>query len=168
MDILFRYFEHHGYSYLLSEINLTQKLIVLLLLVGAHRLSTIKLFSIDNMVLNDLLVTFLPTVVLKHSRKGKLLDKFEYRLHEDKTLCVIVCLKEYTSRRSKHEGFTTDHPIIILRKRFKEASINTMTKCIRDIFTVNNIVNFSHRSSRVASSSIAKHIDVNINEIIKR
>ena len=49
---------------------------------------TIKLLSI-NMVLNDLSVTFVPTEVLKHSGKGKPLDKCEY-----KTLCVIVCLKE--------------------------------------------------------------------------
>ena len=51
------------------------------------------------MVLNDLSVTFIPTEVLKHSRKGKPLDKFEYRAYVDKTLCVIACLKEYISRR---------------------------------------------------------------------
>ena len=71
VDILFRYFEQQGDNCLLSDIILTQKLIILLLLLGTHRLSTIKLFCINNMVLNDLSVTFLPTEVLKHSRKGK-------------------------------------------------------------------------------------------------
>ena len=71
VDILLRYFEQQ------SEVILTQKLIVLLLLLGSHRLSTIKLFSINNMVLND---------------------KFEHRACEDKTLCVMACLKEYISR----------------------------------------------------------------------
>ena len=80
----------------------------------------------------------------------------------------MACLKEYTSRQNKHEGLTTDQPITTLRKPIKGASINTMTKCIKDIFTVNNIVNFSLHSSRVTSSSIAKRIDVNINEIIRR
>ena len=79
---------------MLPEIILTQKLIVLLLLLGAHRLSAIKLFSI-NMVLIDLLVNFLPTEVLRYFRKGKRLDKFEHRWCEDKTLCVIVCLGIY-------------------------------------------------------------------------
>ena len=92
VDILFRYFEQQGDNCLLSDIILTQKLIILLLLLGAHRLSTIKLFSINNMVLNDLSVTFIPTEVLKHSRKGKPLHKFEYSTYEDKTLSVIVCL----------------------------------------------------------------------------
>ena len=49
------------------------------------------------MFLNDLSVIFIPTEVLKHSRKGKPLDKFEYRAYVDKTLCVIACLKEYSS-----------------------------------------------------------------------
>ena len=69
VDILFRHFEQQGDNCLLSEIVLTQKLIIILLLVGAHRLSTKKLFSINNVVLNDLSVTFIPTEVLKYSKK---------------------------------------------------------------------------------------------------
>ena len=43
-------------------------------------------------------VTFILTEALKHSKKGKPLDKFEYRVYEDKTLCVTACLKECISR----------------------------------------------------------------------
>ena len=44
-----------------------------------------------------------------------------------------------------------------------------MEKWIKDIFIVNDIVNFSPHNSRAASSSKAtKRIDVNIDEIIKR
>ena len=43
-----------------------------------------------------------------------------------------------------------------------------MIASIKDVFTVNNIVNFSHHSSRTASSGIAKCIDVSIKEIIRR
>ena len=67
VDIFFRYFEQQGDNWLLSDIIVTQKLIILLLLLGAHRLSTIKLFSINNMVLTDLSVTFISTEKLKHS-----------------------------------------------------------------------------------------------------
>ena len=66
VDILFRYIEQYKDN-CLSDIILTWKLIILLILLGAHRLSTIKLFSINNMVLNDLSVTFMPIEVLKHS-----------------------------------------------------------------------------------------------------
>ena len=50
------------------------------------------------MALNDLSANFIPTEILKHSRKGKPLDKFEYKTYEDKTSCVIACLKEYIER----------------------------------------------------------------------
>ena len=89
------------------------------------------------MVLIDLLVNFLPTELLKHSRKGKRLDKFEYRWCEDKTLCFMACLKEYISRQNKHEGLTADQLIIFLRKPFKEVSTNATTKWIKDFFTLN-------------------------------
>ena len=164
VDILYRSFEQQGDNCLLSDIILTQKRIILLLLLGAHSLSTINLFCINNMVLNDLLVTFIPTEVLKHSRKGKPLDKFEYRTYENKTLCVIAFF-----RRNKHEGLTTDQLIIFHRKPFKGASIDTMRRWIQDIFIVNNIVNyFPPHSCRAASSSKAKRIAVNIDEIIRR
>ena len=110
-----------------------------------------------------------PPTSHKHSRKGKPLDKFEYRAYEDKILCVIACPKEYISRCNKHEGLTKDQLIMTYRKPLKWASIDTMEKWIKDIFIANDIVNFSPHNSRAASSSKAtKRIDVNIDEIIKR
>ena len=49
---------------MLSEIILTQNY-------------SIKLFSINNVVLIDLLLNFLPTELRKHSRKGKRLDNID-------------------------------------------------------------------------------------------
>ena len=77
-EYLFRYFEQQGDNNPLSDKLLTQNRIILLLLFGAHRFGTIKLFSVSNMVSNDLSVTFTTTKVLKYSRKGKPLEKFEY------------------------------------------------------------------------------------------
>ena len=131
---------------MLSDLILTQKLIILLLLLGAPRLSTIKIFRINNMILNDLSVTFIPTEVLKHSMRGKPPKRFEYRAYENKTLRVIACLKEKTSRLNKHERITTDYLIITLKKPFKGASTYTTRRWIKDIFIVNNIVNFSSHS----------------------
>ena len=70
--------------------------------------------------------------------------------------------------QNKHEGLTTDQFIITLRKLFKEASIDTTKRCIKVVFKVNNIINYSPHSCRAASTSKAKFIDVNINEIIRR
>ena len=54
------------------------------------------------MILNDLSVTFILTEVLKHSMRSKPPNKFEYRAYENKTLCVIACLKEKTTRLNNH------------------------------------------------------------------
>ena len=54
VDILFRYFEQQRDNNSLSDKLLAQKLLILLLLPGAHRISTVKLLRVSNMVLNDL------------------------------------------------------------------------------------------------------------------
>ena len=92
VDMLFRYFEQQGDNNSLSDKLLTQKLLILLLLLGGHRIGTVKLFSVSNMVLNDLSVTFISAVILKHYRKGKSIDKFECRSYTDKKLCILSCL----------------------------------------------------------------------------
>ena len=146
---------------------LTQKLRILLLLLGAHRINTVKLFSLSNMVLNDLSVTCIHTEVLKHSRNDKPLDKFEYRSYTDK-LCIISCLREYLTRQDKHVGLNTDQLIITLKKPCIGASIDTVRRWVKDIFIQNNIVDFSPRSCCTASMSKAKNMEVNNDEMLKQ
>ena len=104
--------------------------------------------------------------VLKHSRKGKPLDKSEYRSYTDKKLCIISCLMEYLTRRDKHVGFNADQLIIILKKPFKVASIDTMRRWVKDIFILNNIVDFSPHSCRETSTSKAKNMMRYSNEVV--
>ena len=118
--------------------------------------------------INDLSVTFIPTEVLKNSRKGKPLDKFEYRSYTDKKSCVVSCLGEYITRRDKHVGLNTDQLIITVKKPFKGASIDTMGRWVKDIFILSNIVGFSPHSCRAALTSKVKNVEVNIDEILKR
>ena len=61
---------------------LTQKLVVLLLQLGAYRLQTISVFTVDNMTSNDSWANFSPIKVLKQSWKGRPLGKFEYRVYK--------------------------------------------------------------------------------------
>ena len=46
------------------------------------RLSTICVFTVDNMTLNDISVTFLRNKALIHSRKGMRLEKIEYKTYK--------------------------------------------------------------------------------------
>ena len=168
VGILFRYFEQQGHNNSLSNELLTQKLLILLLLLSAHRISTVKIFSVSNMVPNDLSVTFIPTEVLNHSRKSKSLDKFEYRLYTDKKLCIILRLREYLTRRDKNIGLNTEQLIITIKKPFKGASTDIMRRLVKDNFALNNIVDFSPHSCRAASTSKVKNMEVNIDDILKQ
>ena len=166
--ILFRYFEQQGHNNSLSDELLTQKLLIVLLLLCAHRISAVKLFSVSNMALNDLSVTFTPTEVLNYSRKSKSLDKFEYRLYTDKKLCIILRLREYLTRRDKHVSLNTEQLIITIKKPFKGASIDIMKRWVKDIFTLNNVVDFSPHSCRAASTNKVKNMEVTIDDILKQ
>ena len=150
VDILFRYFEQQGDNNSLSDKLLTQILLILLLVLGAHRISTVKLFSMSNMVLNNLSVTFIPTEVLQNFRKGKALDKCECRSYTNKKLCIISCLRKYLVRRDKHVCLNTDQLIITLKKQCEEAPIYTMRSWVNDIFRPNDIVDFSPHSCLAA------------------
>ena len=78
-----KYLDKLGDNNLLTNILITQKLIVLLLMPEAHRLSTIFMFAIDNVTLNDMSVNFLLNKLLKHTKKDRSRGKFEYRAFKD-------------------------------------------------------------------------------------
>ena len=42
------------------------KSFAIIITASVHRITTIKLFSVNNIILNNLSATFLPTEVLKH------------------------------------------------------------------------------------------------------
>ena len=132
-----------------------------------HRISTAKLFSVSNMVLNYLSVAFVTTEVLKLSRKGTPLDKNEYRSYTNKNLCIMSCLREHLARRDKHVGLNTDQFIILLKKPFKGTTIDTMRSWVKDISTLNNIIDFSPHSCQTSSTSKAKNMEVNIGDTLK-
>ena len=165
VDILFRYLETQGRDNLLSKKLLNEKLLTLLLLLESH----IKSFRIRvGVFLNDMLVTFIPWTVLNHYRQGKTLEKFEYRPYIDYRLCIISCLREYISSRNTLEGLTSDQLIATLKISFKGTSTSPMRRWKKNIFTFDNIGDIFPHSCWAASTSKAKSIDVNVDEIIRK
>ena len=81
--VFYKYLDKLGDNNLLTNILITQKRFVLLLILEAHRLSTIFMFTTDIVTLNDMSVNFLLYKVLKPSRKDRPLGKFEYRAYKD-------------------------------------------------------------------------------------
>lgn len=67
-----------------------------------------KKFDVDSMIINDISVTFILKIDLKHSRKGKSIDKFGCRAYKDsKRLRVLDFLKENIFQSRKIVGLET-------------------------------------------------------------
>ena len=99
VQIMFEYFRNLGDNSQISDKHLSQKLLILLLLLGGQRLSSVFHFTIDRMIISSTSVTFSQEHVLNHSKPGRKLDIFKYRAYSDPNLCVLECLKEYINRR---------------------------------------------------------------------
>ena len=119
-----------------------------------------KKFDVDSMIINDISVTFILKIDLKHSRKGKSIDKFGCRAYKDsKRLRVLDFLKENIFQSRKIVGLETkEHQL-----RISTCSIKRWTK---GIFINNNIVGFSPQSCLAASVSKARAVNVNVDDII--
>ena len=124
IKILFHYFNHKGENDQLSDKSLTQKLLILLLLLGGQRMNTVYFFSVDRMTVTDIGVTFSPNHVLKHSKPGTKLDSFHYRAYHNRKLCVVDCLKEYLDCRRTKAQADTKALFITYDKPFRAAAID--------------------------------------------
>ena len=87
------YFNHKGENDQLSDKNLSQKRLILLLLLGGQRMNTVYFFAVGRMTVTDKRVTFSHNHVLKHSKPVKKLDSFQYSAYHNKKLRVVDCIK---------------------------------------------------------------------------
>jgi len=102
VSIVFRYFLTLKDNKELSQKEISQKLCLLLLLIGAQRVNTIFNFKVTRLIISEHQATFTLDTVLKHSKIGRKLDTITYRAYPDnKRLCVIDCLNEYLKMRDK-------------------------------------------------------------------
>ena len=103
------YFKHLGENSELSLKDLTFKLYPLLLLIYAQRVQTVHLISLSDIHFHHDGCTIHITEELKQSRPGFHPQPLQLPYYaEDKTLCVVTCLREYIDRtaefRSEGEG----------------------------------------------------------------
>ena len=91
VNIVFSYLEEKGLTIKLPDKILSQKLLILLLLLGPlfllfsslvsflQRMNSVFHFEVDNMFINTKYAIFSPNKVLKYSKPGRKLDQFTYR-----------------------------------------------------------------------------------------
>lgn len=170
VKIVFKYLEEKGTNKELSDKLLSQKLLILLLLLGGQRMNTILSFDIDNMFINTECATFIPSTVLKHSTQGRKLDQFTYRTFPQKELCVVECLNEYLARRAlRVDSKVVKGLFITLKAPYHVASEDTLRRWIYDLFSGSQLLkNFTPHSCRAAATSKASKLNINVEEILKQ
>ena len=167
--MLFDYFKTQPSNIDLSDKCLFQKLSILLLLLGAQSVNTIFCFHVDEMTINDISITFAPSHVLKHSSKSNKLNVFTYRSYpQDVRLCVVDCLKVYLDRRKPKVPENEKNLFITHKKPYKAATIDTLRRWVKNALEEAGIYNFSAHSCRSASTSKAKNLNIDLEEIMKR
>ena len=163
VQIMFEYFRNLGDNSQISDKHLSQKLLILLLLLGGQRLSSIFHFTIDRMIISSTSVTFSPEHVLKHSKPGHKLDDFEKRAYSDPKLCILEFAKEYIHRRNGRAEKDQNRLFITYRKPYHAASIDTLQRWIRETLAETNLIeNFNPRNCRSASTTKAFNMSLDI------
>ena len=128
MQITFGYFRGLGDNRQIADKHISQKLLILLLLLGTQRLNSVFHFTIDKMIISSTSVTFSPEHVLKHSKPGRKLDVFEYWAYSDSKLRVLECVRECIHRKNDRVDKQQKRLFITYRKRYHTASIDTLRR----------------------------------------
>ena len=167
--IVFSYLEGKGLNNILPDKILSQKLLILLLLLGRQRMNTVFNFEVDNMFINTECAIYFPNKVLKHSKPGRKLGQFTYRSFPQKEICVVDTLQEYLTRRKLIVDCNIKKLFITLKALYHETSIDTLGRWIYDLFSGSQLLkNFTPHSCRAAATSKVKKLNVNMEDILKQ
>ena len=115
----------------LSYKQLTQKLVVLLMILGARRKQALHSVQIDNVVLDENECFLLPNKVLKHSKPGRNIELIIYHSFEHNKLYVVKCIKEYIKQRCKLVNAEQKALFITYVKPHKQALPDTISGWIK-------------------------------------
>ena len=168
VKVMFNYIETLGPNEMLSDKDLNKKLLILLLLLGGQRINTIHAFHINHMIQSTNAISFIPQFPLKHNR-SQTLDLFTYRAYPiNELLCVMKTIEEYLKRRVLWVNTDVTKLFITHGKPRKAATIDTLRRWVKNIFSDAGVINFSPHSCRSASTSKAKALNVDMEKILKQ
>ena len=166
---MFEYFRSLGDNRQIPDKRLSQKLLILQLLLGGQRLNSVFHLTIDRMIISSTSVTFSPEHVLKHSKPGRKLDVLEYRAYSDPKLCVLECVKKYIHQRNDRVDKEQKRLFITFQKPNHTASIDILRGWIKETFAETNLIeNFTPHSCRSASTTKAFTVSLDILDIFRK
>ena len=154
------YIANLGCNETLSDKILSQKLVILLLLVNGLRINTIMSLSIQHMEADENSYTFIPIELQKHSRPSHQDIPIRFVAYKiNVNLSPVTTLKEYLKQRERTSTINITQKIFVTHhKPIWEAHKETLSRWFKEVMKNAGInVNiFKPHSCQSASSSAAK------------
>ena len=157
----------------LSMKLLSEKIVMLLLLLGGERINSLTTFSVESMQLTTNECTFIPCKLLKHSRPGYVHRPVTYKNYpQNIKLCPVRLITEYIKRRNNLlQGDTSLNSLFITyRKPIRAAHRDTMARWPKNIMNESGVDTkvFKPHSCLSASTSAATNAGVTIDNVLKQ
>ena len=132
-DLIFRHLRELGSNTSLSTIQLSRKLVILMLLTSGQRGQTLHLLDIRNMCVSASRVTFKIGDLLKTSRPGDHLSEVHFDAYPpDSYICVYTAITAYLERTKSSRGLVTRF-FITTKPPIRLAYRGTLRRWTRDI-----------------------------------
>ena len=147
--------------------DLTHKLVMLLALTSAQRVQTLYHMNLDKMNLTDKNMECVLDKKLKQNQPGRSGCSIQVSAYKaDSRICVIRYLREYL-RRTKDIRGQERFLLICYRKPYHRASSQTISRWIKLTMRSAGVnTEFKAHSTRAASTSTAKRMDVPLKDIL--
>lgn len=152
----------------LSLLQISQKLLMLLLLLSGQRGQTFHLMDIKNIFITEDNVKIVIGDLLKNSKPGKQLGELNFPAFTDKDLCIVNMLIFYLEKTKTLRGNITQL-FITTQKPYKAVTRDTICRWTRTVLIKSGIdVNiFKPHSTRAASTTAANVRNVPMSTILK-
>ena len=141
------------------------------MILGARRKQALFTITVDNIIIEENKIVFLPNKILKHSNIHRPLEPLVYQGYpSNEKLCIVNAIQCYLGMRENLVDANTKEFIITYGKPHKPASSDTISRWIKDelgMAGINTDVYKPH-SCRSASMSKARDNGVSITDILKR
>lgn len=150
----------------LSLKMLTLKVVLLLALVTAKRVSSLVRIDIENLVVSTNLVKFVPSSLLKQSRPGCVLKNIQIEAFKDKSICPVKAVSMYLRETKNIRGSETQLLISHLKPHGKVTS-STVSRWIVDMLSMAGVdtAMFRAHSTRGAATSASHRLGVSMRDI---
>ncbi len=113
--------------------DLTQKLAMLLMILGARRKQSLLTILIDNIKITDTELILLPHEVQKHSRPGRTIEPIVYqRFCLNAKLCVVQCMTVYLSKRESLVSSDNKQLFVTYGTPHRPATNDTISRWIKN------------------------------------